>query len=169
MSLLSACTGPGHDNQPAGQKDSLEITLIGRKSVWTAQYPGSDGHCGKIRFLKKGRPAIDPGHTASVNDFLATDTLHLPEHCQLLFRFISIDVIHSAYFPQMRLQMNVVPGMYTLLHYASPGRSPVCLDLLCNRICGPQHFQMQMKVLIESRERFDQWCKKRKTGMPVSL
>jgi heme/copper-type cytochrome/quinol oxidase subunit 2 len=29
--------------------------------------------------------------------------------------------------------------------------------LLCNKVCGAAHFNMQMKVVIESQESYDAW------------
>jgi len=66
--------------------------------------------------------------------------------------------------------MNVVPGMSTLLHYTptlTTAENRVRLKnpnfdfvLLCNKICGPQHYNMQMKVVVENQNDFDNWCKK---------
>jgi len=29
--------------------------------------------------------------------------------------------------------------------------------LLCNKICGKSHYNMQMKIIVESQEDFDKW------------
>jgi len=29
--------------------------------------------------------------------------------------------------------------------------------LLCNKICGKSHYNMQMKIIVESQEDFDNW------------
>src|SRR5690606_39347899 len=44
---------------------------------------------------------------------ILTAELHLPVGRPVIFKFRSQDVLHSAYFPHFRAQMNVVPGMTT--------------------------------------------------------
>ena len=29
--------------------------------------------------------------------------------------------------------------------------------LLCNKICGKSHYNMQMKIIVETQEEFDNW------------
>ena len=35
--------------------------------------------------------------------------------------------------------------------------------LLCNKICGKSHFNMQMKIIVETQEEYDAWMKEQKT------
>ena len=35
--------------------------------------------------------------------------------------------------------------------------------LLCNKICGESHYNMQMKVIVESQEDYDKWIAEQKT------
>ena len=34
--------------------------------------------------------------------------------------------------------------------------------LLCNKICGKSHYNMQMKIIVETQEEFDAWMKEQK-------
>ena len=45
-------------------------------------------------------------------DIIVTE-LHLPVNRPILFKMRSQDVLHSAYMPHFRAQMNCVPGMIT--------------------------------------------------------
>ena len=47
------------------------------------------------------------------DDFIQKDTLYLCKGKEYEFNFRSKDVIHSAYLPHFRAQMNCVPGMIT--------------------------------------------------------
>ena len=42
---------------------------------------------------------------------------------------------------------------------AKKGEEPVEFDyvLLCNKICGSAHYNMQIKVIVETQEEFDAW------------
>ena len=35
--------------------------------------------------------------------------------------------------------------------------------LLCNKICGKSHYNMQMKIVVETQEEYDAWMKEQKT------
>jgi cytochrome c oxidase subunit 2 len=34
--------------------------------------------------------------------------------------------------------------------------------LLCNKVCGAAHFNMEMKIVIETQEQYDAWLKEQK-------
>ncbi|NRB84230.1 MAG: hypothetical protein HRU49_10725 [Winogradskyella sp.] len=35
--------------------------------------------------------------------------------------------------------------------------------LLCNKICGRSHYNMQMKIIVETQEEYDAWMEKQTT------
>ena len=35
--------------------------------------------------------------------------------------------------------------------------------LLCNKICGKSHYNMQMKIIVETQEEYDAWIKSQQT------
>lgn len=35
--------------------------------------------------------------------------------------------------------------------------------LLCNKICGSSHYNMQMKIVVETQEEFDEWIASQQT------
>jgi len=95
--------------------------------------------------------------------------LHIPVNTTIRFVCHSRDVIHSAYFPHLRAQMNAVPGMTTeiVLEATITTDSMRLIEknpkfdyvLLCNKVCGIAHYNMQMKVVIESAADFKRWYK----------
>ena len=92
---------------------------------------------------------------------------HLPVGREVEFVFRSRDVIHSAYMPHFRAQMNTVPGVPTRFKMTptiTTDSMRTVLDdpdfnyvLLCNKVCGAAHFNMQMKVVVESEEEYNAW------------
>ena len=50
---------------------------------------------------------------AAMDDIIQKDTLYLCANKEYEFNFRAKDVIHSAYFPHFRAQINTVPGMTT--------------------------------------------------------
>ena len=128
------------------------------------------------------------------DDFVVTE-LHIPKGKKIHFKMRSQDVLHSAYMPYFRAQMNCVPGMvtefafvpiYTSAEYrelpymvekvaninairakksielvakGQPALDPYTFDylLLCNKICGASHYNMQMKVVVDTPEDYKKW------------
>lgn len=104
---------------------------------------------------------------AGADDKIMKGEFHLPVGREVEFVFRSRDVIHSAYMPHFRAQMNTVPGVPTRFKMTptitTDSMRTVLNDpdfdyvLLCNKVCGAAHFNMQMKVVVESEESYNAW------------
>ena len=90
---------------------------------------------------------------------------------QVLFKFRSQDVIHSAFLPYFRVQLNCVPGMVTQFAFTPTKTTQEMREtegedfeyiLLCNKICGAAHYNMQIKVIVETQEEYDRWISQQK-------
>jgi len=96
------------------------------------------------------------------------------------FHFRSKDVIHSAYFPHFRAQMNVVPGLPTKFSFTPTvtttdmrnklGKPEFDYVLLCNKICGSAHYRMKMIVVVDAKDAYEKWLASQKTitNQPVN-
>ncbi|MBP7513658.1 MAG: cytochrome c oxidase subunit II [Flavobacteriales bacterium] len=105
-------------------------------------------------------------------DDLVVKEFHLPvrESVELVIR--SKDVIHSMFLPHLRTQMNAVPGMSTVFHMkptitTDSMRTIVKNDafeyiLMCNKICGASHFNMQMPLVVEPNGAYTAWLSQQK-------
>ena len=104
---------------------------------------------------------------AGADDKIMKGEFHLPVGREVEFVFRSRDVIHSAYMPHFRAQMNTVPGVPTRFKMTptiTTDSMRTILDdpdfnyvLLCNKVCGAAHFNMQMAVVVESEEEYNAW------------
>lgn len=104
---------------------------------------------------------------AGMDDKIMKGEFHLPVGREVEFVFRSRDVIHSAYMPHFRAQMNTVPGVPTRFKMTptitTDSMRTILNDpdfdyiLLCNKVCGAAHFNMQMKVVVESEEAYNAW------------
>ena len=98
--------------------------------------------------------------------------MHVPVNKEVELIFRSQDVIHSAFLPHFRAQMNCVPGVATRLKMTPTittdemrkitGNGSFDYILLCNKVCGAAHFNMQMKVIVESEADYNAWVAKQK-------
>ncbi len=107
------------------------------------------------------------------DDQIVKGEMHIPVGKEIEFVFRSQDVIHSAYMPHFRAQMNSVPGVPTRFKMTpsittKEMRGKLNDDkfdyiLLCNKVCGNAHFNMQMKIVVESEQEYLAWLEKQKT------
>jgi len=111
------------------------------------------------------------------DDIIQKDTLYLCINKEYEFNFRSKDVIHSAYFPHFRAQMNTVPGMTTRLKFIPDittkqmrekmGNEKFNFILMCNKICGSAHYKMKMVVVVLSEGEYKTWMKSKQTFKDV--
>ena len=136
----------------------------------------------KVSRLKRHKQRIADIDENSVNgistwesgndDRLVKGEMHIPVNKEIEFIFRSQDVIHSAYMPHFRSQMNSVPGVATRMKMTPTvttaemrkitGNDSFNYILLCNKVCGAAHFNMQMKVVVESEADYNAWVAKQK-------
>jgi cytochrome c oxidase subunit 2 len=183
----------------AKDPNKITVELYAQQFKWTARYTGKDGKLGTTDYRQiAGSNAVgmDTADVVGNDDVLVVDEFHLPigREIELLMR--SRDVIHSAYLPHFRAQMNCVPGLVTAFKFrpiktteemrkdpyviqmmdginkqrAKFGKEPVEFDylLLCNKICGASHYNMQMRVVVESEKDYNDWLAKQKPFKAVA-
>ncbi|MGB0806653.1 MAG: cytochrome c oxidase subunit II [Salibacteraceae bacterium] len=110
---------------------------------------------------------------AAKDDKLVKVEFHVPVGRQINFSMRSQDVIHSAFMPHFRAQMNCVPGMVTRMRFiptittaemrVKTGNKDFDYLLLCNKICGAAHYNMQMNVIVDTQEDYDKWIAEQAT------
>jgi cytochrome c oxidase subunit 2 len=174
-------------------ENPLIVEVYAKQFSWEARYAGTDNELGKanVRNIKGiNTMGVDMTDKNSLDDIPVRE-LHLPKGRKVIFKFRSQDVIHSAYMPHFRAQMNCVPGMVTEFAFtpkftteemrtneatiskveginkirAEKGEDPYEFDylLLCNKICGASHYNMQMKIIVEEEADFNNWLSNQKT------
>ena len=188
-------------------EDALVVELYAAQWNWKARYSGDDNVLGdaNVRFLNDfdGRNivGIDSSDPNGLDDIVVTNEFHLPVDRKVIFKIRSQDVLHSAYMPHFRAQMNCVPGMITEFSFtptkttADMRMNPDVVDkvnrinkirydnsqeliakgeeplepyqfdylLLCAKICGSSHYNMQMKIVVESEKDFNKWLNQQNT------
>ena len=192
-------------------EDALVVELYAAQWNWKARYAGDDNVLGdaNVRFLNdfdgRNSVGIDSSDPNGLDDIVVTQEFHLPVNRKVIFKIRSQDVLHSAYMPHFRAQMNAVPGMITefsftptvttaemrlnpevvskvnrinkirydnsqeLIAKGEEALEPYQFDylLLCAKICGASHYNMQMKIVVESEKDFNKWLNDQNTFSEV--
>ena len=187
-------------------EDALVVELYAQQFNWKVRYGGEDNVLGdaNVRFLQdfdgKNLVGIDVTDPNGLDDVVVQE-LHLPVGKEIQFKMRSQDVLHSAFMPHFRAQMNCVPGMITefaftpiktteqmrmepeiiskvrkineirqvkskeLIAQGEEALEPYIFDylLLCNKICGASHYNMQIKIIVETENEFNKWIKSQQT------
>ncbi|MDI1316073.1 cytochrome c oxidase subunit II [Flavobacterium sp.] len=181
------------------EKDAIVIELYAQQFKWEARYSGADDVLGKanVRYIEGVNVlGVDLSDPNAQDDFTSSE-LHIPKGTRVIFKMRSQDVLHSAYMPHFRAQMNCVPGMVTNFSFiptvttAEMREKPAMVEkvanindirtkksigivakggtaldpytfdylLLCNKICGSSHYNMQMKIVVDTPEDYKAWLK----------
>ncbi len=115
----------------------------------------------------------DRDFSVAHDDVIVKGEMHIPVNRDVSFQIRSRDVIHSAFMPHFRAQMNAVPGMTTKFTFKPTittdsmrtvlGDEEFNYILLCNKVCGSAHYNMQMNIVVESEEKYQEWLSQQKT------
>ncbi|MGY4383685.1 cytochrome c oxidase subunit 2 [Pedobacter sp. UYP24] len=149
----------------------LSVEITSSQFAWAIRYPGADGIVGIKNYkLINGTNSlgVDLNDRHNMDDQIA-DELVLPINKPVRLILTSKDVLHSFYMPHFRVQLNTVPGMTSYFEF-TPTISSADMKLklndpkfeyliLCAKICGAGHYNMQRKVRIVSQEEYNAWVK----------
>ncbi len=182
-------------------ENPLIVELYAKQFQWEARYAGADNELGtaSVRMIEgtntMGIDFSDKNATDDIPLMVAegkfVKELHLPKGRKVIFKLRSQDVLHSAFMPHFRAQMNCVPGMVTQIAFTpsvttaemrlnedtqakfkhinelrkEKGEEAVEFDylLLCNKICGSSHYNMQLKIVVDEEADFNKWLAGQKT------
>jgi cytochrome c oxidase subunit 2 len=184
-------------------EDVMYVELYAKQFGWEARYAGDDNTLGKanVRYIEGiNTVGVDLEDPNAQDDKIVSE-LHLPKGKKVVFKIRSQDVLHSAFMPHFRAQMNCVPGMVTqfafiptvttadmrqdeaiifkvnkinkiradksvdLVASGQAGLDPYTFDylLLCNKICGRSHYNMQMKIVVDTPSDYKKWLAEKPT------
>lgn len=151
------------------QKSALKIEVVGEQFKWNIRYSGDDNQLGPRNFKltsANNNLGIDFKDTKSWDDKLGGEIV-LPVNRPVRVQIGAKDVLHSFYIPHFRVQINAVPGMPTYFQFTPRFTTAQMREklnkpnfdyvLLCAKICGAGHYNMQAKVSVVSQQEYDIW------------
>jgi cytochrome c oxidase subunit 2 len=108
--------------------DALEIQVTARQWMWKFQHA-------------TGQREIN--------------TLHVPALRPVKLTMISEDVIHSLFFPSLRIKQDVLPGRYTTMWFQAEHAGTY--EVYCAEFCGTNHAGMLARLVVMDAGAYQNW------------
>jgi cytochrome c oxidase subunit 2 len=124
----------GVENKP----NVVDIEINAHQWAWDARYAGPDG-----KFNTQ-------------DDIVSLNDIRVPIGVPILIQLASTDVIHSLYLPNFRVKQDAVPGMINRLWFEAKEAGEYVIG--CAQHCGVNHYKMQGKLTVLSREDYKTWA-----------
>ncbi|MCX7607368.1 MAG: cytochrome c oxidase subunit II [Bacteroidia bacterium] len=167
---------PVHGQKPAKDQHTLEIEVVAEQFQWRVRYPGADGKLGRYHYTLVGGEnvlGLDFTDPKSQDDVLPSlKEIHLPVGALVTIHVRSKDVLHSLFLPHFRTHVYAVPGQKNQVMFVptittqemrrKTGNPDFDYELACNQLCGGAHYNMRMKVVVESWEEYQKWLSAQK-------
>jgi cytochrome c oxidase subunit II len=130
----------GEIQKPKLPADSEQVRIIGHQFWWEIRYPKYD--------------------------VVAANEIHVPlsdrsKRVATEIVLESADVIHGFWVPQLNGKTMLVPN-YRNTMWIEPYQPGIYLGN-CTVLCGAQHANMLIRVIVDSPQRFQQWLNEQKT------
>lgn len=149
---------------PAG---ALELFLEAKQWQWTVTYPN-----GAVTGALQTSPKVSVGDTWDVTRNPKAPHAHLgskevpiivvPAGRPVLFRMISIDVIHAFWVPDFRGKLDVVPNRYTNYWFEADESRIGDHYVFCAEYCGQDHSEMLAVLRVLPADEYqaviDEWA-----------
>jgi cytochrome c oxidase subunit II len=131
----------GEMQKPKLPADSEQVRIIGHQFWWEVRYPKYD--------------------------VVAANEIHVPlsdrsKRVATEIVLESADVIHGFWVPQLNGKTMLVPN-YRNTMWVEPYKTGIYLGN-CTVLCGPQHANMLIRVIVDPPERFQQWLNEQKAA-----
>ena len=143
-------------NVPA---DAAVFEVVAQQWHFSYRFPGKDGVFGTVnsRFISDSNPfgmnADDPNGQDDV--LINSNEVHFPVDKPVKVVLRSKDVLHNFAVAQLRVKMDMVPGMVPYIWF-TPTRTGT-FDVLCQELCGIGHFTMRGKFVVDEQDAFETW------------
>jgi len=123
---------------PVG-KDVVRVQVMPQQWLWNFRYVGNDGEFG------------------TADDIVTTNEMWLPKGKVVSLQLKSKDVIHGFMVPEIRRQMDALPGSITRMWFEIIKTGD--FEIACMHLCGTAHYKMKGFMKVVEQEDFEAWSK----------
>jgi cytochrome c oxidase subunit 2 len=145
--------------------DAKEFEAVGKQWHWSYRLPGQDNVFGAtdVRHMTVDNPlGIDPEDANGRDDVvIASPVMHVQVNQPVKALLRSTDVLHDFAVPEFRVKMDLVPGLVTYQWFTPT--VPGTYEILCEELCGANHFAMRGKIVVEEPAAYQTWLATQQT------
>lgn len=146
-------------------QEAQVVEAVAQQWHWSYRLPGKDGKLGTThaRYVTDANPfGMNPTDAAGRDDILlTTPELRVPLGQPLKLLLRSKDVLHNFAIAEMRVKMDMVPGLVTYAWFTPTRKGS--FDLLCEELCGVGHFAMRGRLVVDEPAAYAAWLEKQPT------
>jgi cytochrome c oxidase subunit 2 len=128
------------------QGEVLHATVVGKQWWWQAEYQKQDKVSG-----------TDIGQT-----IVTANEIHMIAGVPLKIDLKSDNVIHSFWIPELGGKQDVIPGRKQ--HITFYADKPGTFLGACTEYCGLSHANMRMRVIVQTKDDFNEWMAGQQKG-----
>jgi cytochrome c oxidase subunit 2 len=141
---------------------ALHVDVQAEQFAFYFRYAGADGAFGATHpnLIDDGSGnffGLDPANDTTARDDIVSASLVIPVNRPVLLTMHAKDVGHAFYVPELRIQLDFVPGLDIPLQFTAtkPGK----YEIVCTQLCGLGHYNMRAYLEVKTPEDFVQWLK----------
>ena len=139
---------------------ALHVDVQAEQFAYYFRYAGKDGKFGTLHpdLIDDGNGnffGLDPANDTAARDDIVSASLVVPVNRPILLTLHAKDVGHAFYVPELRLQLDFVPGLVIPLQFTATRVAKK--EIVCTQLCGLGHFNMRAYLEVEPAAQFNQW------------
>ena len=119
--------------------DVVRIMVMPQQWAWNFKYAGNDGKFG------------------TADDINLINDLRVPKGKKVLLQIKSKDVIHGFMIPNLRIQVDALPGVVTKMWFDTTTTGD--FEIACYHHCGTSHYKMKAFFTVMEDADYSAWVK----------
>lgn len=123
-------------NYPQGD-NVVKVQVMPQQWAWNFKYAGSDGQFG------------------TADDINTNNMMWVPKGRPVLIQMKAKDVIHGLFIPNIRMQVDALPGHITRLWFEATKTGD--FEIACAHMCGTAHYKMKAFLRVVENDDYESW------------
>ncbi|MEZ4815201.1 MAG: hypothetical protein R3A80_08370 [Bdellovibrionota bacterium] len=124
---------------PPQGKEVIQVQVMPQQWLWNFRYAGNDEQFG------------------TADDIVTVNEMWIPKGKTVSLQIKSKDVIHGFMVPEVRRQMDALPGTITRMWFEPIKTGD--FEIACMHLCGTAHYKMKGFMKVVELEDFEAWSK----------
>jgi cytochrome c oxidase subunit 2 len=137
----------------------LQVEATAEQFRWIFRHPSLDNKFGETSLALVNKETNPLGlvlnDPSSKDDIIKISELVIPVDKPIRLFLRSHDVMHSLFLPNLRVKQDTIPGMLMKIEFQANKIGEY--EIACAELCGKDHYRMKGKLIVLSKEDFNNW------------